>query len=367
MESRILIGNSTLGCVDVFMDVLYPKTNSHTLILGESGTGKTYFTQVFLREMVRNKYHCFVLDLAGSIAQEQAEEWFFKNVEEEVKYINVAKDGTGINLFERVQLDKETLEGIPELSSRLVDTLSFYLGKGEVQKSLLYHAIKKIVKRAEKKGCFANLAVLIQELTNDIDHEETTKKMALKLAPLVDSAYFSHSNNLVDESEKILKIWEMQSVSLHIKKIITDIILWHLWGKAVISGSKDKPIFVLIDEFQNINMTPGSPTYKILCEGRKYGLNLLLATQFFRGKFSPEVEMAVAQMGNKVFFKPPDREAKMIAEMFGSYENKKKNEKELELLKRGEAKVWGNFYLGKESTIPIKNANRVKIRTIENR
>lgn len=365
MESRILIGNSSLRNIDVFMDVLHPKTNSHTLILGESGTGKTYFTQIFLREMVRQKYCCFVLDLAGSIARDQAEPWFFKDIGEEVKYINVAKDGTGINLFERVQLDKETLEGIPELSSRLVDTLSFHLGKGEVQKSLLYQAIKKIVKRAEKKGGVADLAALIRELNNDIDNAETTKKMALKLAPLVDSAYFGCPDNLIDESEKILKIWELQSVSLHIKKIITDIILWQLWGKAVISGSKDKPMFVLIDEFQNINMLPGSPVFKILCEGRKYGLNLLLATQFFRGKFSPEVEMAVAQMGNKVFFKPPDREAKWIAEMLGSYEDRKKNEKELKLLKKGEAKVSGDFYLEQEFSNPIKSANKIKIKTIK--
>ena len=364
MKNRILIGNSMSGDISVFMDILYPKTNSHTLILGESGAGKTYFTQVLLREMIGCQYRCFVLDLAGSLARGQAEKWFFEEMREEVNYINVAEKGTGINLFKRIQLDEEILEKISGLSSRLVDTLSFYLGKGEVQRSLLYQAIKKIVERAEKKGISASLADLMNELNNDMDNVEIAKKIALKLAPLVDGAYFDTDINSVYESEKNLMIWEMQSVSLQIKRVISDIILWQLWGEAVVSGSKENPIFVFIDEFQNINLIPNSPTYKILCEGRKYGLNLLLATQFFRGKFSPEVEMAVAQMGNKVCFKPPEREAKLIAEILGSYEDRKKAEKELMELKRGEAKVLGNFYLGKETLNPMKKVNKVKIKTI---
>lgn len=206
MKNRILIGNSMSGDISVFMDILYPKTNSHTLILGESGAGKTYFTQVLLREMIGCQYRCFVLDLAGSLARGQAEKWFFEEMREEVNYINVAEKGTGINLFKRIQLDEETLEKISALSSRLVDTLSFYLGKGEVQRSLLYQAIKKIVERAEKKGISASLADLMNELNNDMDNVEIAKKIALKLAPLVDGAYFDTDINSVYESEKNLMI-----------------------------------------------------------------------------------------------------------------------------------------------------------------
>ena len=185
---------------------------------------------------------------------------------------------------------------------------------------------------------------------------------------MIDGKYFSSEPSEDMGEQHIVKLLQMQSVPSGIKKVVADIVLWQLWSWAVQSGNRYEPVFVLIDEFQNLNFSPSSPLYKILCEGRKYGLNLILATQFFRGKFSYNVEMAIDQMGNKIFFKPSDREIKYVASLLvNDIEGKKKWEQILRMLRRGEAVIKGNVFLGSNIDRQLARPLKVKIKQLNTR
>lgn len=361
MNKKIVLGQDVLGGKEVTMDLIHHRTNGHVLILGESGSGKTYLTQILLEGIVENEINAFVLDLSGSLSLAQAERDFLVETSGKMKYRNVARDGTGIDVFQKIRIDEETKENEVELSQRLSDILSCYFGRGDNQKAILYKYIKVMASKANESKKYLSLGVL-KELLARAD-EDSAETMARKITPLTDGNYFSSTLQENVSAEYLLTIWQLQSLSMTIKQIISELILWQLWGRAVGKENRDQPIYILIDECQNMRLTLNSPIYKILCEGRKYGINLILSTQFYKGKFQPEVEMAVSQIGNQIFFKPPDREVKMIAGMITD-SDRKKIENNLRNLKRGEAIVSGGFSIGMAGNDFIKRPKKIKVRQL---
>lgn len=185
---------------------------------------------------------------------------------------------------------------------------------------------------SEKCGEVPSLGLLRDILLSKRD--TNSRKAAGKLLQLMDGDYFrEYPSQLLLGNQRNIKLLQMQSVQPAVKPVLADLILWHIWSRRMQQSSKEKPVFIVIDEFQNVRCAPSSPLYRVLCEGRKFGLSLLLATQFFQGRFSDNMEMAVAQVGNKMFFKPPDREIKSIARHLTQdraksrrYEGRKMNE-----------------------------------------
>lgn len=365
MENNIYVGTSTGTEKKVYLNLDYPETNGHTILLGESGSGKTYCTQVLVSELAKAGKTVYILDLTGSLSKNQVEPDFFDIIKGQLNYVNVARDGLQMNLFERIMMDEETLEKDSDLAGRMIDSLTSCIGKGEIQRALLYEKIKMMLEYCNEIGGPPSLELLSKILSEE--RGTTPKKIISKMMQLTDGKYFG-----VSPSQRGLKncgnikLMQMQSVPHGIQKVLTDLILWQIWSHAVQSGSKDNPQYILIDEFQNVRLRPSSPLYKILCEGRKFGLNLILATQFFKCKFAEEVEMAVAQIGNKLFFRPPDREAKFIAGFLTQDSTETKTyEVKLRGLRKGEAMLKGDVYFDnidcKRCVRPIK----VKIKRLK--
>src|SRR5699024_11868529 len=55
-----------------------------------------------------------------------------------------------------------------------------------------------------------------------------------------------------------------------IKRLLAEFILWDLWYYTQ-NRTKDQAIPVILDEAQNLDFSDGSPSAKILREGRKFG------------------------------------------------------------------------------------------------
>lgn len=358
MVNRILMGTSSIMNRSVYLDLNSSETNGHTLLLGESGSGKTYCTQVMVSELSRLGSKVYILDLTGSLTRNQGEPEFFFNIGEQLEYVNVARDGLLISLFERIMMDEETLEKDSDLAGRVTDSLTSCIGKGELQRAFIYQCIKEMLAYCNETGEIPTLELLRLVLSGKRGIQ--AQKVNSKMAQLFDGKYFhlEPSKDTVHKQGNI-KLMQMQSVTHNIKQVLVDLILWNIWSDAVQYGSKNDPSYILIDEFQNIRLTPSSPLYRILCEGRKLGLNLILATQFFQGKFSDNVEMAIAQVGNKIFFKPPDKESRFIAGFLAHDHNKAREQEErLRGLRKGEAIIKGDIYFGeaggKKYLLPLK-------------
>lgn len=366
MSNKVKIGTALNNTQEVFLNVISPQTNGHTLLLGESGSGKTYFSQVFVDELVQQGRKIFILDLAGSLSNTQGDKVFFQNMSDKLMTFNVSRDGIPINIFQRIRLDEETVEKDCDLVGRLIDSLSCCVGTGDIQRGCLYKYMMEMLRHCRQEECRPSLQLLREMLS--WDRSNPARKLVSRLNLLIDGEYFSSEPRENMGEQHIVKLLQMQSVPSGIKKVVADIVLWQLWSWAVQSGNRYEPVFVLIDEFQNLNSSPSSPLYKILCEGRKYGLNLILATQFFQGKFSYNMEMAIDQMGNKIFFKPSDREIKYVASLLvNDIEGKKKWEQILRMLRRGEAVIKGNVFLGSNIDRHLARPLKVKIKQLNTR
>ena len=70
----------------------------------------------------------------------------------------------------------------------------------------------------------------------------------------------------------------------------------------------------MLDEFQNLSVRSGTALSAMLREGRKFGLGVWLSSQFL-GNYSREEMDTLMQAGNMMFFKPVEREMRLIASM----------------------------------------------------
>ncbi len=111
-----------------------------------------------------------------------------------------------------------------------------------------------------------------------------------------------------------MHVLQLKGLALDIQKMVTEFVLWDLWDYAQNTGSKNRPIPIVLDEIQNLDHSSDSPIDKMLREGRKFGLSMILATQT-TSQFNQEQRDRLFQAGHKLFFKPATTEIDRFAHL----------------------------------------------------
>ena len=123
-------------------------------------------------------------------------------------------------------------------------------------------------------------------------------------------------------------------------------------GMAAVGAYKYSPIFVFADECQNLRFGKEDALTKLLTEGRKFGVNLILATQYLVNS-SAEAQR-ILQAGLIMYFQPTQNK---IRETAGIIDSTRVDEwvAQLSSLKRGEFVAVGPIEVGgKISKVPLK-------------
>jgi DNA phosphorothioation-dependent restriction protein DptH len=146
--------------------------------------------------------------------------------------------------------------------------------------------------------------------------------LANKLGPFIKSQPFSNEKHTTWDSmlhtpDTWVNIIQLKGYSNDIYRLITEFVLWDLYDYACSSGSKNRPIPLVLDEIQNLNHRKDSPIDKMQREGRKFGLSLMLATQTV-SNFEKSVKDLLFQAAHKLIFKPSDTEIKSYAEILNT-------------------------------------------------
>ena len=119
-----------------------------------------------------------------------------------------------------------------------------------------------------------------------------------------------------------MQVIQLTNIPRDLQRIITEFILWDIWAYVQKHGSKDKPMTIVLDEMQNLDHAPDSPIDKMLREGRKFGISLILATQTI-SNFDKEQKDRLFQASTKLFFKPATTEvdsfAKLLSQVSSDY------------------------------------------------
>lgn len=316
VPDKVLIGTRRNG-EPVYWHFGHPKlANRHMLIFGASGSGKTYGIQCLLSELAVQQVRSFIIDYTNGFLPSQVELEF--NMEGKPKNHLVKRDKLPLNPFRKQQqvIDPEfpaMEESTFDVASRITSIFtSVYPTMGDQQSAALNRALTKGLDSDE----YFSFDKLLPLLRTEGSQGET---LANKLQPFVDSRLFSENQNKAWEEMLLTEghwVHVLQLVALNrdIQKIITEFTLWDLWDYAQNFGSKDKPIPVVLDEIQNLDHRSDSPIDKMLREGRKFGLSMILATQT-TSQFNQEQRDRLFQAGHKLFFKPANTEVDRFAQI----------------------------------------------------
>jgi DNA phosphorothioation-dependent restriction protein DptH len=143
--------------------------------------------------------------------------------------------------------------------------------------------------------------------------------LANKIEPFIQAKPFrpgaeSAWEPLLTSPENGVHVLQLKALAREIQRLVTEFVLWDLWDFAQSSGNERRPIPIVLDEIQNLDHRSDSPIDKMLREGRKFGLSLILATQT-TSNFNQEQRDRLFQAGHKLFFKPATTEMDRFAQI----------------------------------------------------
>ena len=316
VPEKLLIGTNTANGEPVYWHYGHPGlANRHLLLFGSSGSGKTYGIQCLLAEMAAQQLHSAIIDYTDGFLPNQVEQRFAAIAQPKNHYVRI--DKLPLNPFRRqMQVIDPDMPAIEESSfdvaSRIASIFTSVFNMGDQQTATLIRVLDA--------GIGSGRAFTLDDLLPMLrDEGATGETLANKLEPFVRSQPFRESDasawdGMLRSTENWVNVLQLKGLSRDIFRIVTEFALWDLYDYACNTGSKNRPIPVVLDEIQNLNHGSDSPIDKMLREGRKFGLSLMLATQT-TSNFDQEQRDRLFQAGHKLFFKPADTEIKSFAKI----------------------------------------------------
>jgi DNA phosphorothioation-dependent restriction protein DptH len=342
VPERLLIGTRSNGDA-VYWHYGHPDLNNrHLLIFGASGSGKTYGIQCLLAEMARQRLHSLIIDYTDGFLPLQTEPLFREIANPRNHFVVTEK--LPLNPFRRqLQVIDPSIPAIEEnpfqVASRVASIFSsVFESMGDQQNS----ALIRVLEAGIGEGTGFSFDDMLSRLY--AEGSASAESLASKLEPLVKSQPFREKSDsaweqMLTEEGHWVQVLQLKGLARELQKIVTEFALWDLYDYACNSGNKNRPIPVVLDEIQNLDHRSDSPIDKMLREGRKFGLSLLLATQT-TSQFDQEERDRLFQAGHKLFFKPANTEIDRFASLLSQTTGISKNEWSSRLAKLQKGECW---------------------------
>lgn len=373
-SDRILIGQRKSG-EPVYWEFNHPElTNRHMLIFGASGQGKTYAIQALLCEMSRFKQHSLIVDYTDGFRPDHLEN-------ETKKFLNprqhvVSNNPLPINPFIAQSSDSGGLklsEKPGDVATRVASLFNAVYNIGDQQRSVLYEAIKKGVELLGSEMNLSRMLELVDDVSEDTKYKSSGQKLYSKVKPFVDKEPFASGNEsfewdgLFQSDSELCHVFQLAGMDSESGRLITEFILWDLYGNLQAKGKKTDPKVLVLDEVQNLDHSEGSPLSKYLREGRKFGVSLILATQILSGMKKDEQDR-MFNAAHKLFFKPTDTELDTFASLAAKSSSGSVQDwrGKLASLQKGECYSVGSI-LNQTTGMLMKSATKVRVSSLAER
>ncbi len=315
LPERILIGTRPNG-EPVYWHYGHPKLqNRHLLIFGTSGSGKTYGIQCLLAEMACTGLRSLIVDYTDGFLPTQVERRFTQVANPKDHFVYTER--LPLNPFRRqrqvIDPAKPAVEeGSFQVASRIESIFAAVFDMGDQQSAAL---IRSLQSGLDLDPGFS-LDKLLPRLREDSPQGES---LANKLEPLIQAKPFREGvesawDGMLTSASNRVHVLQLRGLAREIQKLVTEFVLWDLWDYAQSTGGEGRPIPIVLDEIQNLDHSSDSPLDKMLREGRKFGVSLLLATQT-TSQFNAEQRDRLFQAGHKLFFKPATTEIDRFAQI----------------------------------------------------
>ncbi|MBY5980536.1 DNA phosphorothioation-dependent restriction protein DptH [Ferrimonas balearica] len=366
---RVLLGKCARTEKNVYWEYDHPElANRHMIIFGRSGQGKTYCIQGLLMDLARQKASSLVIDYTNGFLPGHLEPEFIEAVEPKSHIL--AQQPIGIRPFRKQSQDFGGVvieEATHTVAGRISSVFNkVYSSIGERQLATLANVIEEGVALHGENYDFNCMLEALK------DEGNIGEALANKLSPLVKSNLFGgetkHSwSDVFASGCSGSDIIQMASLPNDTSMLGTEFILWDLYAYACSYGNKKNPMPIVLDEVQNLDHRLESPLGKMLTEGRKFGISLILATQTL-SMLAKDQQDRLFQASHKLFFAPAETEVEKYAKLLElsiPNSNKKEWVERLNQLKKGECISVG-LHMNNSGTVS-QSARRVKVSALGDR
>lgn len=289
-------------CGDILIHLLVGASSMNSMLfVGLSQMGKTFACSHLMADLLDNGYNVNVIDMGDKWGKADKDCLVAKGA----LIKNVSRQGLVLPFQSKRELlgcARHMLEAWGFQSFNAIAVLR------KSMNSLL-----------ENRNGFSMLE-LIQQMEPGEEMEENKEwkeKIHLRLDTYEDAPDIQFG---VCDSAELLSgstIWDLSEVDEIYARMVTHLLLYCLYcvrKGAFHSNENIKPSFIVLDEFQTLDIGKKSILGMCLTEGQKYGINMVLLTQFLRGNFSDALISQFKQGGFRFYFRLTEEEARAVSQ-----------------------------------------------------
>ena len=317
--------------------------NTSVCLTGISGSGKTVRMQKIELDCVKCGQTVLVIDTNRTHTEEQIFPHLRQEYQMYINRINAVRDGLDIRFLTFMS---GQYENFFTLVNSAVNALTAGQRFGVKQIGILRSAVTEAIKN---RGSFGtDVEAVAYFLLNNKKGAEVYQK----LWTILNCGVLRPSGKRI-ECRKI-NILDLSGLDLISKNTLAEMVLSEIWRKATFSNVQGLDRLILsLDEFQSLSWKPEAVMRSILREGRKFGVQVILATQSL-SVFPRDVVAILNQVATYLIFKPASVDLYKIAKAI-SLDNAQKWIGELNSLRVGESLAVGDFIVdGCEINRPLR-------------
>ncbi len=267
--------------------------NPHLMIMGESGSGKTYAAQCLVAELHQAGIPSILFDYGQSFEVETLEKPFVKFTKPTEHLIG--EEGLALNPLEIFQRD---LQGPNAVATRLSDVFDAVYHLGDIQRKVLIDAIllgfeEVGIRRSDRTTwtspppTLATLQSTLEKLATDKDYPNYKNATGV-LARLTTFFMLNSFRNdgspwswekFINDKEQRVHILQFRGLEGKTQRVVVELLLWHLFFFLKSHGQSQLKLYCVLDEAHHLSFRDGGPVDSLLREARKFGLGMLFASQ----------------------------------------------------------------------------------------
>lgn len=294
--------------------------NPHLMIMGESGSGKTYAAQCLVAELAHSGIPSIIFDYGQSFEADKLEPPFLNFCKPKEHLIG--EEGLALNPL-AIERDPKGPNGV---ATRLADVFDAAFGLGMIQKKALIDAILRAYGdagiSADDPGTWTKPAPSMLHLRDAIDalaadrqHYANYKNAAglsARLTTFFMLASFRNDqtwswNSLISDPETKVHVLQLRGLEGKTQRVLIEVLLWHMFFHLKSLGQGPLRLFCVLDEAHHLSFRETSPVTQLLREARKFGLGIIFASQQPED-FSP---VAYSNSASKLIFQTADPSLKV--------------------------------------------------------
>ena len=279
--------------------------NKHISVTGMSGAGKTVWL-TFLETWLASKgATVIVLDCTDAHNISMMSSPWKTELEKNSNIIDVKQDGIPFSLW------PEHLSGEDPNGDLLtvVDIIANNAKLSPMQHAKLFRILEKADcrNRSDTDDELGSLLSVVEAYAENCpaDEKREIHRICDKIYILTKSVKVKPRQVITPGKINILKVNYWNHTGLVVSNLILDL----LW-KDIRSRSENtsQEIFLVLDEYQNMDLKNNAPLPNIIREGRKYGFHVVLSTQTL-SCFTKEQKQVIHQAATKIYFRQTKKDA----------------------------------------------------------